>query len=144
MVAAVVDTGIDSGHADVYTGGLKVIKAADFTTTPATFPPQAHDDNGHGTHVAVTIAGTGKGRDDRLERGVAPGAALVSVKVFDINGEALDSWIIDALTWVILNKATYGIEAVNLSFGGDGCSNGADPLSQAVNNVVANGLVVVA
>ena len=85
MVVAVIDTGIDSRHVDL--SGGKVLAFNDFVTArdpscaaPPT-PPRPFDEVGHGTHVSSIIAGTGTG--DVRYRGVAPGAALIGLKVFD-------------------------------------------------------------
>ncbi|MDQ3821875.1 MAG: S8 family serine peptidase [Actinomycetota bacterium] len=136
LVAAVVDTGIDAAHLDLDEG--KVIAFKDFVNGRTT----AYDDNGHGTHVAATIAGEGDARADRLYQGVAPGAALVGVKVLDANGGGTMANVTAAIDWVVQNRAAYGIEAINLSLGASGCSDGLDATSQAVNNAVAAGLVV--
>jgi serine protease AprX len=136
LVAAVIDTGIDAGHQDLDEG--KVIAFKDFVngrTTP-------YDDNGHGTHVAGTIAGEGDARADRLYQGVAPAAALVGVKVLDANGGGTMANVTAAIDWVIQVKDVYGIEVVNLSLGAAGCSNGTDATSQAVNRAEAAGLIV--
>ena len=137
MVAAVIDTGIDANHLDLDEG--KVIGWKDLVGTSST----PYDDNGHGTHVAATIAGDGDARADRAEAGVAPGAALVGVKVLDSLGNGADSTVAAGLDWVAQNKDTYGIRVVNMSLGGSGCSDGADAVSTAVNNLVAAGVVVV-
>src|SRR5205085_8503218 len=75
VVIAVLDTGIDARHVDL--AGGKVIGWDDLVNGR----PAPYDDNYHGTHVASIAAGTGRG--DPRYRGVAPGAALVGVKVLD-------------------------------------------------------------
>ena len=136
LVAAVIDTGIHAGHLDLDEG--KVIAFKDFVNGRA----EAYDDNGHGTHVAGTIAGDGDARADRLYQGVAPGAALVGVKVLDANGSGTMADVTAAIDWVVQNKDVYGIEAINLSLGASGCADGTDATSQAVNRAHAAGLVV--
>ena len=92
------------------------------------------------------MAGEGDARPDRLYRGVAPGAALVGVKVLDASGDGTMSDVIAGIDWVVANRAIYGIEAINLSLGGlDGssCSDGTDQASSAVNAASALGLLVV-
>ena len=137
LVAAVIDTGIDAGHLDLNQG--KVIGFKDFVNGQ----PAAYDDQGHGTHVAATIAGDGDASGGTY-RGVAPRAALVGVKVLDEEGSGHSSDVIAGIQWVVANRATYGIEVINLSLGAAGCSAGTDPESAAVNSAVAAGLVVVA
>ena len=84
---AVIDSGITAWHDDLTRGfsftsypygNQRVTKFVDFVNG-ATLP---YDDNGHGTHVAGTIAGNGL---DSLgqKAGIAPGASLVSLKVLD-------------------------------------------------------------
>jgi serine protease AprX len=138
LVAAVLDTGIDAAHTDL--DGGKVLGWADFVnggTTP-------YDDEGHGTHVAATIAGEGGG--DPVLRGVAPGAGLVGVKVLDENAEGFTSDVVAGIEWVVDSKDTYGIEAINISLGAYdpqvGCRDGSSPDSLAVNAAHGAGLVV--
>ncbi|HEV3407934.1 MAG TPA: S8 family serine peptidase, partial [Gaiellaceae bacterium] len=131
----VIDTGIDAGHQDLDEG--KVLAFKDFVngrTTP-------YDDEGHGTHVAATIAGDGDGRADGAYAGVAPGAGLVGVKVLDANGGGTMADATAAIDWVVQVKDVYGIEAINLSLGAAGCGDGTDATSQAVNAAHAAGLV---
>jgi serine protease AprX len=133
---AVLDSGVRADHLDLNQG--KVVAFKDFTSV-ATTP---YDDNGHGTHVAATIAGDGDARADRLYQGVAPRAALVGVKALDANGSGSMATITAAIDWVVQVKDLYGIEALNLSLGAAGCSDGTDATSQAVNRAAAAGLVV--
>jgi len=133
VVVAVIDTGIDGTHIDL--DGGKILAFRDFINGRTT----AYDDEGHGTHVASTIAGTGEGNS--AYRGVAPGAALVGVKVLDQAGNGSMSTIDAAINWVIQHKDVYGIEILNLSLGTALPSNGQDSTSQAINNAAAAGLV---
>jgi serine protease AprX len=139
LVAAVIDTGIDPGHLDLDEG--KVLAFADCVDETCE-TKSAFDDHGHGTHVAATIAGDGDARADKLYQGVAPEGALVGVKVLAANGSGTDAGVIAGVQWAVENKDLYGIEAINLSLGGDGCSDGSDLLSGAVNAAHDAGLVV--
>ncbi|MDI6893702.1 MAG: S8 family serine peptidase [Bacillota bacterium] len=134
VVIAVLDTGIDATHVDL--DGGKVIGWYD-VINGLTSP---YDDHGHGTHVASIAAGTGEGNS--AYRGVAPGAALVGIKVLDANGSGTTSGIITGIDWMIANKSTYGIRVGNMSLGSSGSSDGTDSLSLAVNNAVSNGIVM--
>ncbi|EKP94404.1 S8 family serine peptidase [Thermaerobacter subterraneus] len=134
VVIAVIDTGIDATHVDL--DGGKVIGWYDAVrgrTTP-------YDDNGHGTHVASIAAGTGEG--NAAYTGVAPGAALVGIKVLNQQGSGTTSQILSGIDWMVRNKDTYGIRIGNMSLGAAGCSDGTDSLSTAVNNAVAAGIVM--
>ncbi|MDX6398765.1 MAG: serine protease AprX, partial [Gaiellaceae bacterium] len=139
LVAAVIDTGIDAAHQDLDEG--KVIAFANCVGGCRLTAPI--DDHGHGTHVAATIAGDGDARPDLLYRGVAPAAALVGVKVLDAAGSGTSADVAAGIEWVIANKDVYGIEAINLSLGSSGCSNGTDAESTSVNRASAAGIVVV-
>lgn len=141
LVAAVLDTGIDAGHPDL--DGGKVLAFVDCVGRPcATASPV--DPDGHGTHVAATLAGAGD--VDREYRGVAPGAALVGVRVLPPDADGVLSDVVAGIEWAVENRGAYGIEVLNLSLGsldGSICSDGRDAASAAVNAAVAQGLVVV-
>ena len=144
MVAAVIDTGIGTptpGQEHANLNNNKVIAFRDFTDGNPNDVDLAYDNNGHGTHVSGTIAGDGvPGGEGSM--GVAPAAALVGLKVLGANGSGLDSDVLAAIQWVIDNGDDFGIEAINLSLGGEGCSNGSDLGSQAVNSAFDLGYVV--
>jgi serine protease AprX len=137
IVIAVIDTGIDANHVDLDEG--KVIGWKDFVNNQ----PNPYDDHGHGTHVSSIAAGTGEGNPSYT--GVAPGAALVGVKVLDLTGSGTVDDLDAGIQWVIDNKATYGIEILNLSvgIGGSYPSDGTDSTSTLVNAAFDAGIVVV-
>ncbi|AZR72129.1 peptidase S8 [Anoxybacter fermentans] len=135
VVVAVIDTGIDGNHVDL--DGGKIIAWYDFVngkTTP-------YDDHGHGTHVAATIAGTGEGNINY--RGVAPGAALIGLKVLNSNGSGTTSDIDAAIQWCIDNKDIYGIDIISMSLGSAGSSDGTDSTSQLLQQAYNAGIVPV-
>ncbi len=139
VVIAILDTGIDPKHKDLTgedNGGNKKILAWKDTINGIASP---YDDHGHGTHVASIAAGDGSA-DSRF-KGVAPGAALVGVKVCNSGGSCPSSKIIAGINWVVANKATFGIKIMSLSLGGFGAADGTDPESVAVNNAVDAGIV---
>ncbi|MGH3680991.1 MAG: S8 family peptidase, partial [Natronosporangium sp.] len=114
VMAAVLDTGIDETHPDL---AGKVDAAVNFTEDGDTV-----DRNGHGTHVASTIAGTGAASGG-ARRGVAPGARLLSGKVLDAGGFGFTSWVIAGMEWA----AGQGADIVNMSLG-LGPGHGEGPL----------------
>ncbi|MGE5246283.1 MAG: S8 family peptidase [Betaproteobacteria bacterium] len=145
---AVIDSGITSWHDDLTNrsttlypyGNQRVSAFVDFVNG-RTMP---YDDNGHGTHVAGTIAGNGYDSGGQ-KAGMAPDASLVSLKVLDANGGGTISNIIAALDWVAANHAQYNIRVVNMSVGAPITeSYWTDPLTLAAKRVVDAGITVVA
>jgi subtilisin len=99
-----------------------------------------NDQNGHGTHVAGTVAAIDDG--DGVV-GVAPGARIYSVRVLNASGSGSWSSVICGIDWVTQNAASKGIKVANMSLGGsgsDGACN-ADALHQAICNSVNNARV---
>src|SRR5712692_5806579 len=121
LVIAVLDTGIYNAHQDL--SGGKVIGWTDLhapSTGSDPFCATPCDPQGHGTHVSSIVAGTGAASGG-LYAGVAPGAALVGIRVLDQNGAGSASVVNAGIQWVINNKATFGIKVFNLSLGIAGC-----------------------
>ena len=131
---AVLDSGIDTKHRD-----LNVVGGKNCSTGKS-----YADGNGHGTHVAGTIAA----KDDANGVvGVAPGARLWAVRVLNNSGSGSWSSVICGVDWVTANKGT--IEVANMSLGGSGsepaatgCSTG-DALHDAICRSVAAGVTYV-
>jgi serine protease AprX len=142
LVAAVVDTGIDTSHVDL--NGGKVVAFADCTrAVPAScVDAPAYDDNGHGTHVSATIAGDGEGTPDHRYQGVAPRANLVGVKVLAADGSGSEDQLVSGVQWVVDHRLTYGIKVLSVSLGGGECTDGLEASSQALNAAVAAGITV--
>lgn len=134
VVIAVLDSGIDTGHVDLDNG--KVIGGTDCSTGTCMGGPWMADSNDHGTHVSSIAAGEGDGNP--AMKGVAPGAALVSVRVGSSGStvSALDA----SLEWVLANRSAYGIEIVNMSLNGNIASDGTDTTSRLVNRLAAAGV----
>ena len=131
---AVIDTGVDLDHPD-----LRVASSGYNCITPTSAPD---DNNGHGTHVAGTIAATNGGTG---VVGVAPGTQIVPVKVLDARGSGTWEQIICGINWVAANASKYGIGVANMSLGGLGGSADNGPcgntsaLHQAICNATATG-----
>ena len=140
-VVAVMDTGVDP-NASGLVG--QVIHRVDFSAPTSSCSDNGFlDPNGHGTHVASIIAGKPGNFSPANMRGVAPGANIIDVRVFNCTALTTDSEILSAIDWIIANKATYGIDAVNMSIGASGnAQTGQDSKSIAVNRMVAAGLFV--
>lgn len=124
---AVVDTGIDVKHPDLLGNVKGGMSAVGYTSSYT-------DDNGHGTHVAGTIAAA---QNSIGVVGVAPAADLYAVKVLDRKGSGWLSDIIEGLQWAIDND----IDVVNMSLG---TSSYSATFDSAVQKTIASGTVVVA
>lgn len=123
VTAAVLDTGIDAGH-PALTGQV----VGSYNSTDA---GSAGDVQGHGTHVASLLAGTGAGSDG-ARRGVAPGADLLNVKVLGDDGSGQLSWVIAGMEWAVGK----GADIVNLSLStATGVTD--DPVVQALDALAA-------
>ncbi len=139
-IVALLDTGIDITHPDLddmddneTTNDPKVLGQVSF----AEGDPFPFDLNGHGTYCAGLIAGTGKASGG-MYTGIAPGAQLLGAKVLLSDGTGYSSWVIRGIEWSI----TSGADIIVLPFSTLGMPG--DPLSQAVEQAVKQGVIVVA
>jgi hypothetical protein len=120
----VVDTGVLTTHSQ-FTGRM----APGFTSIND--GRGVTDCNGHGTHVAGTIAGT--------VHGVAKAATIVPVRVLDCNGSGTLSGVVAGLNWIAEVAPPGAPAVVNMSLGG-----GASPtLDAAVQALIDRGITVV-
>ncbi|MGX4588056.1 S8 family peptidase [Paenibacillus chitinolyticus] len=126
VTIGVIDTGIDYYHPDLQASVARGINLLNRSQPP-------YDDNGHGTHIAGTIAAAG-----RIGiTGVAPKAVIHPVKAFDMNGSAFVSDIVAGIDWCVRN----GLDIINMSFGMKTYSRA---LEEAVINAYQSGTIVVA
>ncbi|MBB6670576.1 S8 family peptidase [Cohnella nanjingensis] len=123
----VIDTGVDFQHPDLQHTLERGINLLQRTMLP-------QDDNGHGTHIAGSIAAANPVRG---MIGVAPRSAIYPVKAFDYNGTAFVSDIILGIEWCVRNR----MDVVNMSFG---MTTRSKSLLGAVNNAYRSGVLIVA
>ncbi|GIP24700.1 MULTISPECIES: S8 family peptidase [Paenibacillus] len=123
----VIDTGADFSHPDLRYSLARGVNLLNPNMLP-------HDDNGHGTHITGTIAGSG-GIQGIL--GVAPRATIYPVKAFDHNGAAYVSDIIMGIDWCVRNQ----VDIINMSFG---MKSKNKSLLSVVNKALQAGVVIVA
>ena len=117
-VIAVVDTGVDLDHPEFQD---RITQGFDFVD----YDNIADDGDGHGTHVAGTIAGADDGEGIT---GVAPDASIMPIRVLDDEGYGYISDIIAGIRWAADN----GADVINLSLGGGGYSQAmADAVAYA-------------
>ncbi|MEU2422745.1 S8 family peptidase [Streptomyces sp. NPDC007851] len=115
----VIDTGIRIGHRDF---GGRASYGWDFVGDDGS----AGDGNGHGTHVAGTVAGA--------RYGIAKKARVVSVKVLDDTGAGTTAQVIAGVDWVTAHARRPAV--ANLSLGGYHSAE----LDTAVRNSIASGV----
>ena len=134
IVVAVIDSGVDANHSQLR-GRVEVSKGKSFVTAEA---GNTNDLNGHGTHVAGTVAGT--------NFGVAPKATIVPIKVLNASGNGNETSVIAGINFAI----TQNVDVINLSLrtpfnvGQNGPGTRIDELYQdALDKAENAGIVVV-
>jgi subtilisin family serine protease len=122
--AYVVDTGVLASHSE-FAGRV----AAGWTAVAD--GRGSGDCNGHGTHVAGTVAGT--------TYGVAKAATIVPVRVLDCTGSGFNSDVVAGLDWIAANHAAGTPAVVNMSLGGVASA----AVDSALQGVINDGVTAV-
>lgn len=104
---AIIDTGCDYTHPDLKD---RIIGGRNFTNDDEGSPEIFTDYNGHGTHVAGTIAAT---KNDTGVVGVAPEADLLILKVLGKSGRGKNQWVTNAILYAIEQK----VHIISMSLG---------------------------
>ena len=117
----VIDTGIYTSHSQ-FTGRTRIGYDA--------FGGNGLDCNGHGTHVAGTVAGS--------TYGVAPAASLISIRVLDCSGAGSVSGVTAGIDWAITDHVS-GPAVINMSLGAGKSAS----LESAVDRAYNDGITVV-
>ena len=128
VTVAVIDTGVKANHED-----LPNLRRVEVTNGRDSLGLE--DATGHGTHVAGIIGaamGNGKGG-----AGIAPGAAILSLRVVNAAGYIYDSALIAALRTAVKN----GAQIVNISIGGTAYNA---VFQKVINEATEAGVTVVA
>lgn len=135
VTVAVVDTGVACENYQDFTrvpdlAGTRCLPGWNFVNST----PHANDDQGHGTHVAGTIAQT---TNNALgAAGVAYCATILPVKVLDMRGRGTLANVAEGIRWA----ADHGAQVINLSLGGGGRSR---VMGNAVAYARAHGATVI-
>ena len=103
----IIDTGVDLTNKDL---NIDLTRSTNFVPRGKDSP---NDGNGHGTHVAGTIAALNNSID---VVGVAAGATVVAVRVLDNSGSGYASWVIAGVDYVGANGKSGDV--ANMSLGG--------------------------
>ena len=110
VVVAVIDTGV--AFEDYTDGGVTYAAAPSLLSSAIVAPydfvnddPHPNDDHQHGTHIASLIASDGE------VMGVAPGAALMPLKVLDASNSGSEVDLVEAITWAV----DEGADVINMS-----------------------------
>ncbi|MDQ1060223.1 subtilisin family serine protease [Arthrobacter globiformis] len=122
--AYVIDSGVLSAHAEF---GGRVTQG----WTAISDGLGTGDCNGHGTHVAGTIAGK--------TYGVAKAATVVPVRVLDCSGSGFNSDVIAGLEWIASNHQAGTPAVANLSLG----SPASAMVDAAVQGIINDGVTAV-
>lgn len=117
VTAYVIDTGVRITHSQI---SGRASYGYDFVDGDST----AQDGNGHGTHVATTIAGT--------TYGVAKAAKIVAVRVLNNSGSGTTAGVVSGIEWVTTNHTSPAV--ANMSLGGSASTS----LDTAVANSIAS------
>ncbi len=117
--AYVIDTGVRISHRDF---GGRARNGRDFVDNDAV----AQDGNGHGTHVAGTIAGT--------SYGVAKAATIHAVRVLNNQGSGTIAGVVAGVNWVATNHVKPAV--ANMSLGGGANTS----LDNAVQGAITRGV----
>jgi subtilisin family serine protease len=127
---AVLDTGMDTGHAD-FAG--RAIDAQSFVSGEA---PQ--DGHGHGTHCIGTSCGP-KSPTGSRRYGVAYEAEIFAGKVLSNQGSGSDAGILAGINWAVAN----GCAVISMSLGAD-VSRPHPPYTVAGRRALARGSLIIA
>ncbi|WAX78152.1 S8 family peptidase [Streptomyces sp. KMM 9044] len=122
VTAYIIDTGVRISHSDFGGRAYNGYDAVDNDNV-------AQDGNGHGTHVAGTVAGNA--------HGVAKKADIVGVRVLNNAGSGTTAGVVAGIDWVARNAVKPAV--ANMSLGG-----GADSvLDAAVRSAINAGITFV-
>src|SRR5215208_4415145 len=146
VTVAVIDTGINSQHADLAGKVVQNVRLADTQSVPASFAYPAPLENltntdlvsGHGTFVSGVIAASGASSWGRFA-GVAPGARLLGLSAGDLNL----MFVLSGFDFLLQKRAQYNVRVVNCSFSANTVFDVNDPVNVATRMLTDTGVNVV-
>lgn len=136
ITVAMLDTGVGF-HPDF---GHRIMAFKDFVNQKE----RQYDDNGHGTHVAGCMCGSGLLSGGRY-MGIAPYSRLVVGKVLDYKGDGMIENMAEGIEWVLGLQKGYDIRILNISIGmGEHMDkNRMEQLLNLIDTAWEKGMVVV-
>jgi subtilisin family serine protease len=149
VLVGIIDTGIDYSHPNL-APNLDFGSSVSCIGGTANQSPSAwNDDNGHGTHVAGTVAATSQ-EDNLGIDGVAPGVRIAAIKAGDADGDFFPEAVVCAFMWA----GTHHVNVTNNSYFADpwlyNCLDDPGQLAiwnaekRAIDFAIGNGVTVVA
>ncbi|MFB5661898.1 S8 family peptidase [Alteribacillus sp. HJP-4] len=135
-VVAVIDTGCQPDHPDLKD---RIIDGRNFTDDYNGDKNNFSDNQGHGTHVAGTVAAS---LDDQGVVGAAPEVSLLILKALSGEGYGSYQGIIDAIHYAVDWRGDNGerVRVISMSLGGP---NDIPEMHEAIIRAVDNNIVVV-
>ncbi len=146
VTVAVLDTGINSQHADLAGKVVQNVRLADTQSVPGSFVYPAPVENlvntdlasGHGTFVGGVIAASGASSSGRYA-GVAPGARLIGLSAGDLNL----MYVLSGFDYLLEKRVQYNVRVVNCSFSANTVFDLNDPVNVATRLLTYAGINVV-
>lgn len=130
ITVAILDTGCESSHPDLK-GRIK--GGRNFTDDDGGNPDVYTDYNGHGTHVAGTIAAIS---NNAGVVGAAPEAGLLILKVLNREGAGQYEWITAGINYAV----DQNVDIISMSLGGP---EDVPEMHEAIKRAVAANILVV-
>lgn len=130
VTIAVIDTGCDASHPAL---AGRIMGGKNFTTDDNSNPNIFTDYQGHGTHVAGTIAAN---TNEIGITGVAPNSSLYIMKALNKDGVGEISWLVNAVNYAINLK----VDIINMSLGS---SQNIPELYEIIKKAINNNILVV-
>lgn len=146
VTVAVLDTGINSMHADLAGKVVQNVRLGDTQSVPVSFAYPVPLENltntdlvsGHGTFVSGVIAASGASSSGRFA-GVAPGARLLGLSAGDLNL----MYVLSGFDYLLEKRAQYNVRVVNCSFSANTVFDLNDPVNVATRILTDAGVNVV-
>jgi len=136
VVVAILDTGCNDHHVDLKD---RIIGGYNFTNDSNSDVTIFEDLNGHGTHVAGTVAAS---INNLGIVGVAPEVSLLILKVLDYRGSGTVNSLVKAIDYAI-NWTGPNDERVNILSLSLGLRSSKESLHNAIKQAVSNNIAVV-